>query len=49
MDLGWKCQLPFLPKDDGVEPARLTLDSLDRIGETDLRPWGSLVEQVAGS
>ena len=40
MDLGWKSQLPYLPEESGMEPARLTLYSLDRIGETDLRPWG---------
>ena len=47
MDLGWISQLPHLPKEGGVEPARLTLYALDRIGETDLRLWGSLVEHVA--
>ena len=48
MDLGWKSQLPYLPKEGGVEPARLKLYSLDRNSETDLRPRRSLVEHVAG-
>jgi hypothetical protein len=47
MDLGWKSQLPYFPREGGVETERLTLYSLDRIGENDLRPWGSLVEHVA--